>query len=173
MYSNYDSIEQPFSTPKSHHKYPSTFFTLFSKCIIGLAVLVSFYTIASRTDLANTVLHSANFAENDAFTITMSASSPDYGILTTLADLPWTMVVEPHRTQNVAVDSFLLGDKEMDVALYTVTWDFAGQAYSGSDIQVMLNNTGVYNCTITITQNPGRRLINTLSPSLSLSLIHI
>uniref|UniRef100_A0A6C0KH90 Tyrosinase copper-binding domain-containing protein n=1 Tax=viral metagenome TaxID=1070528 RepID=A0A6C0KH90_9ZZZZ len=167
MYSNYDSIEQPFSTSKSHHKYPSTFFKLLSKCIIGLAVLVSFYMIASRTDLTKTVLHSTNFAENDVFTITMSASSPDYGILTTLADLPWDMVLEPHRTQNVAIDSFLLGDKEMDVALYTVTWDFAGQAYSGSDIQVMLNNTGVYNCTITITQNPGRRLINTLSPSLS------
>jgi hypothetical protein len=164
MYSNYDSIEQQIITTKSLHKYPVTFFTILSKCLIGISVLISFYMIVSRTDLANTVLHSANFAENDAFTITLSSSSPDYGTLTTLADLPWTMVVEPHRSQNVAIDAFVIGDKEMDVALYSATWNFAGQAYSGTNIQVMLNNTGVYNCTLTMTQHSGRRLLNMFMP---------
>ena len=126
----YDSIEKYATKPMTIQK-PSTFFMILSKCLVGLAVVVSFYTIAKRTDLVATIKNTANFVELNEYTITLSSSSPDYGTLTTLADLPWTMVVEPHRLQNVAVDSLLLGDKEMDVSLYTTTRDFAGQSYTG------------------------------------------
>ena len=141
------------------------YMTIFFRCMVGIAVCMSFYTIINRN--ANTSIKTngyetifSDFAENndvemDSYSIAISVESPDYGVLSTIDDLPWDGVVEPHRQQILSISQFSLQNQFTDISDYIVSWDLAGSNYKGDSVTIMMNTTGIYDCRVSIYKKDG------------------
>jgi len=111
---------------------------LLSACM----VLTSFIFIVKRTD---STIYESTMLDSTIYEIQVAANNPDYGVLNT-DNLPWTMVLEPYRSQNLYISSLTEDDRamEIDSSSYSATWTIAGQEYIGLTPTIMLNHTGVY-----------------------------
>ena len=128
-------------------------------------VLVSFITICNRSytttlvSVSNTEFTSTSITnynninsntDNDFF-IEISVKDPTYGTIETLDDLPWDAVAEPYKKQVFFIDTFTISDKIVDVSDYIVCWSIDNNIFHGDDALIMLNNTGIYDATVSIT----------------------
>ena len=138
-------------------------------------VLVSFITICNRSykttlnSLSNTEFTSTststinsnniNSKVNNDFSIEISVKDPTYGTIETLDDLPWDALAEPFKKQLFSIDTFTISDKIVDVSDYIVCWSIDNNIFHGDDTLIMLNNTGIYDASVSITT----KLSNTMT----------
>ena len=123
-------------------------------------VLISFISICNRsykttrvsivnTEFTSTSAINSDLINNDFF-IEISVKDPTYGTIQTLNDLPWDAVAEPYKKQLFSVDSLTVSDKTMDLSNYIVSWNIGSQYFYGNGQFIMLNNTGAYDATVSI-----------------------
>jgi hypothetical protein len=131
-------------------------------------VLVSFITICNRSykttlvSVSNTEFTSTsttNSNVNNDFSIEISVKDPTYGTIETLDDLPWDALAEPYKKQLFSIKTFTVSDKIVDVSDYIVCWSIDNNIFHGDDTLIMLNNTGIYDATASITT----KLSNTMT----------
>jgi hypothetical protein len=133
-------------------------------------VLISFITICNRsykttsvsivnTEFTSTSAINSDLINNDFF-IEISVKDPTYGTIQTLDDLPWDALAEPYKKQLFSVDSLTVSDKTMDLSNYIVSWNIGNQYFYGNEQFIMLNNTGAYDATVSISSKSS----NTNSP---------
>jgi len=155
-----------------HYKKP-TLSTAFNLFYVGLKicafvfVTISFIMICSRTytktNVSSTLLASTTTVSttlndfSDIYTtssdtfIRIKVEDPTYGEIQTLEDLPWDALAEPYKKQLFSIDTFTIADKSIDLSSYIVSWSIADQYnFVGNNQYVMLNNTGVYDASVTI-----------------------
>jgi hypothetical protein len=133
-------------------------------------VLISFISICNRSykttsvSIANTEFTSTSAIKSDLinndFFIEISVRDPTYGTIQTLDDLPWDALAEPYKKQLFSVDSLTVSDKTMDLSNYIVSWNIDNQYFYGNEQFLMLNNTGAYDATVSISSKSS----NTNSP---------
>jgi len=113
---------------------------MLSSIIAAFFVLGSFTMIFIRTTLPVNIM-----LDSTTYEIQVGAEHPDYGQFDT-TNLPWNMVLEPYRSQNLYISSLIEDDRamEIDSSSYSATWVIAGQEYTGFYPSIMLNQTGVY-----------------------------
>jgi len=138
-------------------------------------VLVSFITICNRsykttlnsfsntefTSTSTSTINSNNINSNlnNDFSIEISVKDPTYGTIETLDDLPWDALAEPFKKQLFSIDTFTISDKIVDVSDYIVCWSIDNNIFHGDDTLIMLNNTGIYDASVSITT----KLSNTMT----------
>ena len=132
-------------------------------------VLLSFITICNRSYKTTSVsIENAEFTStsitntnptND-YLIEISVADTTYGSIQTLDDLPWDALAEPYKKQLFSIDTFTVSDKTMDLSNYMVSWNIDNQYFYGNEQFIMLNNTGVYGATVSISSKSS----NTNSP---------
>ena len=125
--------------------YVNVWMTL-SSLIATFFVLGSFSVTFIRTTLpVKTSLASSSYETQ------VAVESPDYGIFDT-TNLPWTLVVEPYRTQNIYISSLVEDDRTMELTAssYSAIWVIAGENYAGLTPTIMLNTTGAYDGSVVI-----------------------
>ena len=128
-------------------------------------VLISFITIFNRTYknqgslLSNTDLETTPNKINDItegsssisdYSIEISLSDPIYGIIQTLEYLPWDAIAEPYKKQLFSINTFTVSDKVVDLSNYNVRWNICDKYFYGNDQLIILNNTGVYDASVSI-----------------------
>lgn len=89
--------------------------------------------------------------------------SPGYGALKSLSNLPWDMIVEPSRRQEIYLLNPLLEGKSFDLnpTEYLVQWTIDGKTYKGLSTTFQIDKVGKYTSSIQITaQESGEKLIN-------------
>jgi hypothetical protein len=175
-----------------HYKKPtiSTAYNLIYvglKCCVSVFVTLSFIMICSRTytktNLSNTLFASTtsttilnDFSDisntpSDYF-ISIKVEDPTYGEIQTLDDLPWDALAEPYKKQYFSVDEFTIADKSIDLSSYIVSWTIVDQYnFIGNDQFVMLNNTGVYDATVTISSKLPTNSIYTFDFTLAVKYV--
>ena len=128
-------------------------------------VLVSFIAICNRSyktpldSLSNTEFTSTSITNynninsntNNDFFIEISVKDPTYGTIETLDDLPWDAIAEPYKKQLFSIHTFTISDKIVDVSDYIVCWSIDNKIFHGDNTLIMLNNTGIYDATVSIT----------------------
>ena len=68
---------------------------------------------------------------NNGYTIVVSVVDPDYGSYSNVEDLPWDMLVEPHRTQTLNLESVTTGGiNTLSYTDYTIVWTIDGTTYT-------------------------------------------
>lgn len=126
-----------------------------SLIIISLAVYSGYSNIAGAKSKSS--FHSSRFdkvfrssGSSNTHSISINASSPDYGTLDSLQYLPWDLIIEPYRGQYLEVSSFIVDNEEKTSQLTPddVRWEIDGKTYSGTQITVFVETTGVLNCTV-------------------------
>ena len=153
--------------------------TLFTKLIIATIVIVSFYTIIQRKNTSNDNITYNSFVEkiidDNTYSIEIRVESPTYGVISTLDYLPWDGIVEPHKNQIVSVSSFNLLNQETDLSTYNVIWNINNDIYSGSEINIMMNDTGVFDCNVAIVSlnTFNRKLTNVYTYDFKLAVKYI
>ena len=128
---------------------------------VATFVFVSFYAICSRTDIQKEQSTLSFVQESPEMSI--SVASPTYGILSTIADLPWDGVVEPYQSQILSLDATTI-----DLSEYSILWQIDTVQYTGNDATIMMNQTGVYDCTVSIT-----RAISTYTKDFTLAVKYV
>ena len=173
-----------------HYKKPtlSTALNLFYvglKISASVFVTISFIMICSRTytktNPSNTLLASTTTILNDFSDISTTSSDyfigikvedPTYGEIQTLDDLPWDALAEPYKKQLFSIDTFTIADKSIDLSSYIVSWNIDNQYnFVGNDQLIMLNNTGVYAATVTISSKPPTNSIYTYDFTLAVKYV--
>lgn len=104
------------------------------------------------------------------FSIAVEVTSPGYDeVAASLEMLPWDAMAEPARLQYISVSEFIVDGETLTVTddEYDVSWDLAGTAYSGTDVEFQIDSTGVYDCTVSITPKSARRRLKSHSKSKS------
>jgi len=86
------------------------------------------------------------------YEIDVKVTSGSYGEYPSLSYLPWDAVVEPYRDQEFSIDSFTIDGESVSIDDdYSVEWTINDVTYTGSSVTVMLESTGVYTSTVSIT----------------------
>ena len=157
------------STPLYVKNNNNTLNSIIIKILIIASVVTSFCVIFNRNDISSssyekTDTYFSKIGDENAeptYEISISLESPQYGVLKTIEDLPWDAVAEPYRNQIISISSFSIMDEDVDVSQYNVLWNLNTQQYSGSTATIMMNDTGVYSCSVLLTpiQKNNRKLI--------------
>ncbi len=108
------------------------------------------------------------------FSVEVVVDSPGYGQLTSVSMLPWDVVAEPHRAQTVYLRNFTLNgvSKELNDDDYVINWTINKASYSGVTTSVKIKNTGVLDCTVTISPTDSESSY-TLSHSFTMAVKYV
>lgn len=162
MYDSINEIDEQIIYKKNNLDKKNNFEKIWGltlKLGASFFVLLSFITICNRSYKTTSVsIENAEFTStsitntnpmND-YLIEISVADTTYGSIQTLDDLPWDAVAEPYKKQLFSIDTFTVSDKTMDLSNYMVSWNIDNQYFYGNEQIIMLNNTGVYDATVSI-----------------------
>lgn len=124
-----------------------------SALIFTVTLLISTSTNSSSTK-STTTDASVNSAVTPSSSSSFEIKSLNYGYgeLESLKLLPWDALVEPYKEQGLLLNSATLNGVDLDLTGgdYSVEWSIGGKKYTGSEISVTLQKTGVMDCTVTV-----------------------
>lgn len=146
-------------TPEDSNDFPAkkksqsyVHMTMYLVAFISTAFLA---TVAYNSVYGDVSVSSLYYISSRAasYSLSVKVTSGTYGELDSLTYLPWDAIVEPHRDQIFSIDSLVIDDVSVNVtdADYTVTWDIAGNTYTGTSVTAMVDSVGVYDATVTVT----------------------
>jgi hypothetical protein len=128
--------------------------------IIAITVAVALFLLAivggnqSIFNGASSRFSAAKFSTTDT-DVAVTVSSPGYGTVDVIEDLPWDTLAEPYKPQFITASTFTSSDgTETTIdSSYEVSWTIFGSSYTGQEItfQLDLNPQVYYNNTVVVT----------------------
>lgn len=98
----------------------------------------------------NPILYTSNVSYN----ITINVTSPSYGTNPiSVSALPWDALVEPYRDQLISISSLIIEENDVNLTDndYLIVWTIDDNVYSGKQVTFMIQGTGIYTGSVSIT----------------------
>lgn len=132
--------------------------TFFQKFVIGLsfavlALLAVFAVSVNTKTFAPAAVKNDMSLYSTAATIYINVTLSDYDSPSSLSYLPWDFLMEPHKSNTIAVTSMLIDGEEVDYEDATVTWTINDKTHSGVSATVSLSDTGVFDSYVVVEYN--------------------
>jgi hypothetical protein len=138
-------------------KSPSTSsyirYGLIAMCACLVVVLGFSYRSSSSISSTSTMVYRPiDLATESTYTIEVLVSSNDYGQIKSLDYLPWDVVAEPYQDQIFSINSFVVDGESISIdnSDYDITWSIDGEDYSGSQVTINLEKTGMLSGSVSI-----------------------